>query len=176
MSTPPAALRRDWLRASLGATAWAAGRATFARVLGGALGLGSLPMAQAQGMLSGKLLSLSEMLDPIVAGVPVVRAGVHIETLILADNGLSVPFRVWVDSPMTAQDHVTHIWLLSQRNPVMVMAKIHVGPQMGRAELSTRLRLAGGQQLVALARLSSGQFRYELADLIVTEAGCVDGS
>ena len=116
------------------------------------------------------------MLDPIVAGAPVVRAGVHIETLILADNGLSVPFRVWVDSPMTAQDHVTHIWLLSQRNPVMVMAKIHVGPQMGRAEFSTRLRLAGGQQLVALARLSSGQFRYELADLIVTEAGCVDGS
>jgi hypothetical protein len=81
---------RDWLRASLGATAWAAGRATFATVLGGALGLGSLPTAQAQGMLSGKLLSLSEMLDPIVAGAPVVRAGVHIETLILADNGLSV--------------------------------------------------------------------------------------
>ena len=64
MPTPPAALRRDWLRASLGATAWAAGRATFARVLGGALGLGSLPTAQAQGMLSGKLLSLSEMLTP----------------------------------------------------------------------------------------------------------------
>ena len=67
MPTPPAALRRDWLRAGLGATAWAAGRATLARVLGGALGLGSLPTAQAQGMLSGKLLSLSEMLDPIVA-------------------------------------------------------------------------------------------------------------
>jgi sulfur-oxidizing protein SoxY len=106
----------------------------------------------------------------------VVRAGVHIETVILADNGLSVPFRVWVDSPMTAQDHVTHLWLLSQRNPVTVMAKLHLGPHMGRAEFSTRLRLAGGQQLVALARLSSGEFRYELADLIVTEAGCVDGS
>jgi hypothetical protein len=30
--------------------------------------------------------------------------------------------------------------------------------------------------LVALARLSSGEFRYQVADLIVTEAGCVDGS
>ncbi len=138
--------------------------------------LGGLPPAQAQGMVSGKLLGLREMLDPIVAGAPVVRAGVHIETVILADNGLSVPFRVWVDSPMTAQDHVTHLWLLSQRNPVTVMAKLHLGPHMGRAEFSTRLRLAGGQQLVALARLSSGEFRYELADLIVTEAGCVDGS
>ncbi len=47
---------------------------------------------------------------------------------------------------------------------------------MGRAEFSTRVRLAGGQQLVALAGLSSGEFRYQVADLIVTEAGCVDGS
>lgn len=170
------ALRRDWLRASLGVSAGLAGRATWLSGLGVALGLAHGSNAQAQGMVSGKLLSLREMLDPIVGGAPVSRTGVHIETVILADNGLSVPFRVWVDSPMTAQDHVTHLWLLSQRNPVTVMAKIHVGPHMGRAEFSTRLRLAGGQQLVALARLSSGEFRYELADLIVTEAGCVDGS
>jgi sulfur-oxidizing protein SoxY len=141
-----------------------------------ALGLATVPRAQAQGMVSGKLLSLRDMLDPIVAGARVVRSGVHIETLVLADNGLSVPFRVWVDSPMTAQDHVTDLWLLSQRNPVTVMAKMHLGPHMGRAEFSTRVRLAGGQQLVALARLSSGEFRYQVADLIVTEAGCVDGS
>jgi sulfur-oxidizing protein SoxY len=141
-----------------------------------ALGLATVPRAQAQGMVSGKLLSLRDMLDPIVAGARVVRSGVHIETLVLADNGLSVPFRVWVDSPMTAQDHVTDLWLLSQRNPVTVMAKVHMGPHLGRAEFSTRVRLAGGQQLVALARLSSGEFRYHVADLIVTEAGCVDGS
>ncbi|NBX53962.1 MAG: sulfur oxidation protein SoxY [Betaproteobacteria bacterium] len=154
------ARRRAWLRHSLGC--WAA--------------LGFASQVKAQGMVSGKLLSLSQMLDPIVAGAKLVRADVHIETVILADNGLSVPFRVWVDSPMTAQNHVTHLWLLSQRNPVTVMAKAHLGPHSGRAELSTRLRLAGGQQLVALARLSSGEFRYELADLIVTEAGCVDSS
>jgi len=141
-----------------------------------ALGLATVPRAQAQGMVSGKLLSLRDMLDPIVVGARVVRSGVHIETLVLADNGLSVPFRVWVDSPMTAQDHVTDLWLLSQRNPVTVMAKMHLGPHLGRAEFSTRVRLAGGQQLVALARLSSGEFRYQVADLIVTEAGCVDGS
>jgi sulfur-oxidizing protein SoxY len=141
-----------------------------------ALGLATVPRAQAQGMVSGKLLSLRDMLDPIVAGARVVRSGVNIETLVLADNGLSVPFRVWVDSPMTAQDHVTDLWLLSQRNPVTVMAKMRMGPHLGRAEFSTRVRLAGGQQLVALARLSSGEFRYQVADLIVTEAGCVDGS
>ena len=169
--------RREWLRACLGASAWTAWRGAWTTGVGSAaLGLATLPRAQAQGMVSGKLLSLRDMLDPIVAGARVVRSGVHIETLVLADNGLSVPFRVWVDSPMTAQDHVTDLWLLSQRNPVTVMAKMHLGPHMGRAEFSTRVRLAGGQQLVALARLSSGEFRYQVADLIVTEAGCVDGS
>ena len=169
--------RREWLRACLGASAWTAWRGAWTTgVAGAALGLASMPRAQAQGMVSGKLLSVRDMLDPIVAGARVVPSGVHIETLILADNGLSVPFRVWVDSPMTVQDHVTDLWLLSQRNPVTVMAKMHMGPHMGRAEFSTRVRLAGGQQLVALARLSSGEFRYQVADLIVTEAGCVDGS
>ncbi len=169
--------RREWLRACLGASAWTAWRGAWTTGVGSAaLGLATVPRAQAQGMVSGKLLSLRDMLDPIVAGARVVPSGVHIETLILADNGLSVPFRVWVDSPMTVQDHVTDLWLLSQRNPVTVMAKMHMGPHMGRAEFSTRVRLAGGQQLVALARLSSGEFRYQVADLIVTEAGCVDGS
>ena len=173
LSTP----RREWLRACLGASAWTAWRGAWTTGVGSAaLGLATVPRAQAQGMVSGKLLSLRDMLDPIVAGDRVVPSGVHIETLILADNGLSVPFRVWVDSPMTVQDHVTDLWLLSQRNPVTVMAKMHMGPHMGRAEFSTRVRLAGGQQLVALARLSSGEFRYQVADLIVTEAGCVDGS
>ena len=170
----PATPRRDWLQACLGASAWTAWGGAW--VGSAALGLATVPRAQAQGMVSGKLLSLRDMLDPIVAGARVVRSGVHIETLILADNGLSVPFRVWVDSPMTAQDHVTDLWLLSQRNPVTVMAKMRMGPHLGRAEFSTRVRLAGGQQLVALARLSSGEFRYQVADLIVTEAGCVDGS
>jgi len=169
--------RREWLRACLGASAWTAWRGAWTTGVGSAaLGLATVPRAQAQGMVSGKLLSLRDMLDPIVAGARVVRSGVNIETLVLADNGLSVPFRVWVDSPMTAQDHVTDLWLLSQRNPVTVMAKMRMGPHLGRAEFSTRVRLAGGQQLVALARLSSGEFRYQVADLIVTEAGCVDGS
>ena len=132
--------------------------------------------AQAQRMNSGQLLSLEDMLQPVVKGAPILQKDVTLLAPILADNGTLVPVQVQVQSPMTAQDHVTDLWLLSQRNPVTVMAKMHLGPHLGRAEFSTRVRLAGGQQLVALARLSSGEFRYQVADLIVTEAGCVDGS
>jgi hypothetical protein len=38
------------------------------------------------------------------------------------------------------------------------------------------VRLAGSQTVVALARLSSGEFRFGQMDIIVTESACVDAS
>jgi sulfur-oxidizing protein SoxY len=132
--------------------------------------------AQAQAMFSGILLSLPQMLDPIVQGRPLRESGLLLEMPVLADNGLLVPVRVVVDSPMTETDHVRQIYLLSQRNPVTQMALFHLGPWSGRAEISTRLRLAGSQKVVALAALSDGSFRWRQAEVIVTESACVDGS
>jgi sulfur-oxidizing protein SoxY len=77
---------------------------------------------------------------------------------------------------MTEQDHVTHLYLLSQRNPVTQMALFHMGPWSGRAEIGTRLRLAGSQKVVALARRSDGSFVWQQTDVIVTESACVDGT
>lgn len=143
-------------------------------LLAGAAGLGGA--ARAQGMFSGTLLSLPQMLNPIVQGAALREGAINMELPVLADNGLLVPVKVVVDSPMTAQDHVTHVYLLSQRNPVTRMAVFHLGPWSGRAEVSTRLRLAGSQKVVALARLSDGSFRWQQADVIVTESACVDGT
>jgi sulfur-oxidizing protein SoxY len=147
-------------------------------VCGGLLvgAMGGSGLVRAQAMFSGTLLSLPQMLDPIVQGRPLREGGLALEVPVLADNGLLVPARVVVDSPMTEQDHVTHLYLLAQRNPVTQMALFHMGPWSGRAEVSTRLRLAGSQKVVALARLSDGSFRWRQADVIVTESACVDGS
>ena len=132
--------------------------------------------AQAQKMESGKLMTLAQMLEPITQGAKLLERDVRIIAPILADNGSLVPLGVQVQSPMTAQDHVTHVHLLSQRNPVTRMAVFHLGPWSGRAEVSTRVRLAGSQTVVALARLSSGEFRFGQMDIIVTESACVDAS
>lgn len=154
--------RRVWLRhsARLG-LAWAALQAWPAR---------------AQKMESGQLKTLAEMIEPITQGAPLLAQGVSITAPILADNGSLVPMTVQVQSPMTAADHVSHVYLLSQRNPVTRMAVFTLGPWNGRAEVSTRVRLAGSQVVVALARLSNGEFRYAQMDMIVTESACVDAS
>jgi sulfur-oxidizing protein SoxY len=133
-------------------------------------------LAYAQRMNSGRLQSFEDMVQPIVKGAPLVNQDVSLEAPILADNGSLVPVQIQVASPMSAPDHVTHIYLLSQRNPVTQMAVFHLGPWNGRAEVSTRVRLAGTQQVVALARLSNGEFRYKQMEVVITESACVDAS
>ena len=133
-------------------------------------------VAHAQRMNSGRLLSLNDMVQPIVKGAILLNKDLQIEAPLLADNGSLVPIQIQVQSPMSEQDHVTHIYLLSQRNPVTQMAVFQLGPWNGRAEVSTRVRLAGTQEVLALARLSNGEFRYKQMEIIVTESACVDAS
>lgn len=161
MNLPGGLKRRGWLGLMLsGLPWWAAG----------------LRPAQAQRMNSGHLLTLEDMVRPWVAGAQWVQADVKLNAPLLAENGSLVPIQVQVNSPMTAQDHVTHVHLLSQRNPVTHMAVFQLGPWNGLAEISTRVRLAGSQDVVALVRLSSGEFRYDRMHIIVTESACVDAS
>ena len=133
-------------------------------------------VAHAQRMNSGRLLSLNDMVQPIVKEAILLNKDLQIEAPLLADNGSLVPIQIQVQSPMSEQDHVTHIYLLSQRNPVTQMAVFQLGPWNGRAEVSTRVRLAGTQEVLALARLSNGEFRYKQMEIIVTESACVDAS
>jgi sulfur-oxidizing protein SoxY len=130
----------------------------------------------AQRMNSGRLLSLEDMVQPIVKGALLLNKDLEIQAPLLADNGSLVPIQVEVKSPMSEQDHVTHIYLLSQRNPVTQMAMFQLGPWNGRAMVSTRVRLAGTQEVLALAQLSNGEFRYKQMEIIVTESACVDAS
>ena len=138
-------------------------------------GLGAR-VAWAQRMNSGRLQTFEDMVQPIVKGAPIFKKDVTLEAPLLADNGSLVPVQIQVQSPMSAQDHVTHIYLLSQRNPVTQMALFQLGTWNGRAEVSTRVRLAGTQEVVALARLSNGEFRYSQMEIVVTESACVDAS
>jgi sulfur-oxidizing protein SoxY len=101
---------------------------------------------------------------------------VKLEMPVIADNGNAVPLRVTVASPMTAADHVKAIHLVSDRNPVRNMASFHMGPHSGRAELETRVRLAGSQNVTAIAEMSDGSFWMDRTHIEVTLSACVDGS
>lgn len=93
----------------------------------------------------------------------------------LIENGNAVPLAVRVQSPMTADDHVRQIALFNERNPNTEIAVFHLGPRNGRAVVSTRIRLATSQRLVALAKLNDGSVWQQGVDVIVTLAACIEG-
>lgn len=101
---------------------------------------------------------------------------VDLQMTLLADNGNAVPLSVQVHSEMTEQEHITDIYLLSQRNPVLVMARFHLGVASGKAMINTRVRLAGSQKILAVAQSNKGEWFYDEAQVVVTESACVDAS
>jgi sulfur-oxidizing protein SoxY len=120
------------------------------------------------------------LLDPNVLafarGAEVRRGRVRLTMPPLADNGNTVSLRVVVDSPMTPQDHVKVIALISSRNPEPNMARFYLGPRAGRADIATRVRLAGTQRVMAVAELSDGSFWMDSHEIVVTMSACLDES
>jgi sulfur-oxidizing protein SoxY len=109
-------------------------------------------------------------------GGAVPREGkVKLEVPQLVDNGNAVPLTVSVDSPMTANEHVAAIAIFNERNPQVDVATFMLGPRAGKAVVSTRIRLATSQKLVAVARMSDGSYWSGSASMVVTLAACVEG-
>jgi sulfur-oxidizing protein SoxY len=114
------------------------------------------------------------LVDAITGGVEAEQGGLDISLPALAENGNSVPLTVKVASPMSEADHVSAIHVIAERNPRPVVAVFHLGPWSGRAEIATRIRLAGRQKVTAVAALSGGRFRIARTEVLVTSGACLD--
>jgi sulfur-oxidizing protein SoxY len=117
---------------------------------------------------------ITPLIDKITGGKRPEARGVEIEIPALAENGNSVPAKIRVPSPMSPEDHVVAIYIFAARNPRPHVATFHLGPQSGKAEIATRIRLAGTQTLTVLAALSGARFRIGSAEVLVTSAACLD--
>jgi sulfur-oxidizing protein SoxY len=107
-------------------------------------------------------------------GVTPKPGKVTLEVAQLVDNGNTVPVTIRVESPMTATDYVAGIALFNERNPQTDVAKFTLGPRCGRAQVSTRIRLATSQKLVAVARMNDGSCWFTSVEVIVTLAACTE--
>ena len=110
-----------------------------------------------------------------VVGAAVVRTGkVKLDVPPLVENGNTVPMTVSVSNPMTADDYVKSIHVFNEKNPQPNVGNFFLGPRAGRAQISTRIRLADTQKIVAIARLSDDTFWSASVDVVVTLAACTD--
>ena len=141
-------------------------------VLFTAAGLGLAPFAPPAAATPA---AMDEAIRMLVGKATVKRGRVKLELPPIVENGNTVPLTVAVDSPMSESDHVTGIHIFNEKNPQPYISAFGLGPRAGRAAVSTRIRLADSQQVVAIARLSDGSFWSDSADVIVTLAACAEG-
>lgn len=141
------------------ALAFGAGLALFA-----ALPLGSGPALAAN--------DTAEVAKAFLAGREPVKGKLTVDLPEIAENGATVPFAATVDSPMTEASHVTEILVLGEENPTSLIARFHLTPSSGKAEVSLRVRLAATQNVWVLATTNTGEIYLEKKQVKVTIGGC----
>jgi len=148
-------------------------RRQFLGLAGGAAVIGAVPIATLRPAEATPAMLAAAIRN--VAGAAVVHTGkVKLDIPPLVENGNTVPMTVSVTSPMTSDDFVKSIHVFNEKNPQPNIGNFYLGPHAGRAQISTRIRLADSQKIVAIARLSDGSFWSASADVIVTLAACTE--
>ncbi len=118
--------------------------------------------------------TMAAAIKQVTGGATVRARRVTLDIPPLVENGNTVPLTVTVESPMTEADHVKAIHVFNEKNPQPHVFNAWLGPRNGRAVVSTRIKLADAQKVVAIAETSKGEFFSASADVIVTIAACIE--
>ena len=116
----------------------------------------------------------AEAMRKVLGNARPTKGKVMLDMPYITETGTSVPITVKVDSPMTEADHVTEIHVFADGNPVPRIASVVLGPRAGKAEFSTRVRLARSQRVTAVARLKDGSYWSDMREINVAQGACVD--
>jgi sulfur-oxidizing protein SoxY len=118
--------------------------------------------------------TMQEAIRRVVGTARVNPGRVKLELPPLSENGNAVPLTVSLESPMTETDHVRALHVFTEKNPQADVASFRFGPRAGRARVSTRVRLADTQTVIAVGELSDGSFWSASATVVVTLAACLE--
>jgi sulfur-oxidizing protein SoxY len=148
-------------------------RRRFLGLAGSTAVLGAIPIVTARPVEATPAM-LATAIRNVVGEAPVRTGKVKLDVPPLVENGNTVPMTVSVQNPMTANDYVKSIHVFNEKNPQPNVGNFYLGPHAGRAQISTRIRLADSQKIVAIARLSDDSFWSTSVDVVVTLAACTE--
>ena len=128
-----------------------------------ALGAGAaaLTLLPAQGFAA----TVDELVNEFTGGADVAEGGVTLDTPEIAENGNTVPISV-------SAEGASAIMVLAAGNPTPPVATFNFGPLAGASSASTRIRLAGTQDVIAIAKMADGSFARTSKEVKVTIGGC----
>ncbi len=111
------------------------------------------------------LASVEDAVSAFTGGAEVGEGGIDLNAPEIAENGNTVPIEV-------SAPGATAIMLLAAGNPRPDVATFNFGPLAASQTASTRIRLAGTQDVIAIAKMSDGSFVRTSKEVKVTIGGC----
>jgi sulfur-oxidizing protein SoxY len=87
-------------------------------------------------------------------------------------NGYTVPLFLELDSPLSEADHVRHVRVFAPRNPFIEVVCFHFAPRRSEPRVSTRIRLAEPQYVLAVAEMNNGAILMNKTWVEVATNGC----
>ena len=115
-----------------------------------------------------------EAIAKIVGSNPIRDGRVKLVIPPLVESGNLVVLKLSIESPMTVNDCVKAVHVIAEGNPLPNIFSAYFTPRSGRAELTTRVRLADSQRVWAVAQMSDGSFWQGYADTLVTLSACTE--
>lgn len=131
-----------------------------------------LTPAFADDMKAKRSARAKQVIEEFLKGSVPKPGKVVIDVANLQENGFSVPITIRVESPMTADDFVSEIFLVCDGNPDPGVIRIGLTPLSGQAKLTTRIRMARSQNIIAIARMNDGSTFIDKKHVKVTVGGC----
>ncbi|MBI4529575.1 MAG: thiosulfate oxidation carrier protein SoxY, partial [Deltaproteobacteria bacterium] len=87
-------------------------------------------------------------------------------------DGSNVQISVQADLPMTPQNYVKSIYIISDKNRRPLNAKFSFTPDLGKAFIATSIRLGMTTDVRAVVELSDGNLYTVKREVRVTMGGC----
>jgi sulfur-oxidizing protein SoxY len=88
-----------------------------------------------------------------------------------AASGEQVPFSFSIDHPMSESHYIKSVSVFVDGNPVPLTAAFHFGPQSGKPDIATRIRLESDSPVHVVAEASDGRF-YVNTVTVRASGGC----
>lgn len=129
-----------------------------------ALGSGTFALASMAALPAFASLT-DDAIAELTGGAEIGEGAVSLTAPEIAENGNTVP--IGVDAPGAVE-----ITLYADGNPVPNVATFKFGPMSASRSASTRIRLAGTQNVIAVAKMEDGSFQMAKAEVKVTIGGC----
>ncbi|HEY9021497.1 MAG TPA: thiosulfate oxidation carrier protein SoxY [Paracoccaceae bacterium] len=109
--------------------------------------------------------AVDDVIAEFTGGAAMADSGVTLTAPEIAENGNTVPISVESEGAVA-------IMVLAAGNPTPGVATFNFGELAGAHAASTRIRLAGTQDVIAIAKMADGSFARASSNVKVTIGGC----